>query len=85
MVQAVFEHANYSTADPVKTGQRLVDLFDWEIRWQGTAMATGYTAHVGTDTQDLALYSPAEPLANLWDPHGVKGAFNYIWTLRCRS
>ena len=37
LVQAVLEYVNDGTVEPVKTGYLLVDLCDWEIRWQGTA------------------------------------------------
>ena len=42
MTQAQLEHVNYSTPDPIKTAQLLVELFDWKIRWQGIAMETGF-------------------------------------------
>ena len=47
MTQAQLEHVNYSTPDPIKTAQLLVELFDWKIRWQDTAMETGFSVHVG--------------------------------------
>ena len=78
MKQAQLEHVNYSTPDPIKTAQLLVDLFDWKIRWQGTAMETGFSVHVGNEAQYIALYCPAEPLTALRDPHSVKGGLNHI-------
>ena len=47
MKQAQLEHVNYSTPDPIKTAQLLVELFDCKIRWQGIAMETGFSVHVG--------------------------------------
>ena len=77
MTLAQLEHVNYSTPDPIKTAQLLVDLFDWKIRWQGTAMETGFSVHVGNEAQYIARYCPAEPLTALRDPHGAKGGLNH--------
>ena len=46
MTQAQLEHVNYSTPDPIKTAQLLVELFDWKIRLQGIALETGFSVHV---------------------------------------
>ena len=78
MTRAQLEHVNYSTPDPIKTAQLLVELFDWKIRWQGIAMETGFSVHVGNEAQYIALYCPAEPLTALRDPHGVKGGLKHI-------
>jgi len=58
---AVFEHVNLTVSDPDSTAALLVRLFDWRVRWQGEAMAGGYTVHVGDEAGYLALYRPANP------------------------
>ena len=63
MTQGRLEHVNISVRDPQKTAAMLGALFGWEIRWEGDAMAGGYTVHVGTDTDYIALYRPANPEA----------------------
>jgi catechol 2,3-dioxygenase-like lactoylglutathione lyase family enzyme len=62
MAQTRLEHVNLTVSDPASTAQMLVDLFGWKIRWQGPAMAGGFTIHVGTDTDYLAVYAaPPQP------------------------
>lgn len=57
MAQVRLEHVNVTVSDPARTAQMLVDLFGWKIRWQGPAMAGGFTIHVGSDTDYLAVYA----------------------------
>lgn len=56
---ARLEHVNYTVKDAHKTAAWLGDLFDWHIRWEGSSIHGGYSIHVGTDTQYVALYTPA--------------------------
>ncbi len=59
---AQLEHVNITVSDPKRTAQMLIDLFDWHIRWEGSAMAgAGYTVHVGSDDTYVAVYSGAQP------------------------
>lgn len=53
---ARLEHVNISVSDPVKTAERLCKLFDWKIRWQGASLGDGYSVHVGTEDDYVALY-----------------------------
>lgn len=57
MKPALFEHVNVTVSDPKKTAAMLVDLFDWHVRWEGPSKYDGYTVHVGTDDEYLALYA----------------------------
>ena len=54
---AYLEHANVTVTNPEQTAQRLIDLFNWNIRWSGAAMNQGHTIHVGTKDCYLALYT----------------------------
>ncbi len=57
MSVGVLEHVNLTVKDPQATAAMLVDLFGWHIRWQGEALHGGFTIHVGSDSQYLAVYS----------------------------
>jgi len=57
MVPARLEHVNFTVTDARKTADMLCRLFDWKIRWPGDALAGGYSVHVGTDQDYLAIYS----------------------------
>ena len=69
------EHANITVRDPLATANTLVELFDWEIRWQGAATQGGFTVHVGSEDSYLALYtkgvtsvgSPQDPDRSSYD------------------
>jgi len=51
------EHVNVTVADPKATAARWSALFDWHIRWEGKALNGGYTVHVGTEQDYMALYT----------------------------
>ncbi|MEZ6001852.1 VOC family protein [Hyphomonas sp.] len=57
MKPALFEHVNVTVSDPKKTAATLVDLFGWHVRWEGPAKYDGYTVHVGTEDEYIALYA----------------------------
>lgn len=61
MPNAMLEHVNITVPNPKQTAAMLCDLFGWSIRWEGAAMAGGYTVHVGTRDDYIALYRPADP------------------------
>ncbi|MEZ5997536.1 MAG: VOC family protein [Hyphomonas sp.] len=60
MKPARFEHVNVTVSDPKKTAAMLVDLFGWHVRWEGPSKYSGYTVHVGTDEDYVALYAPSD-------------------------
>ncbi len=55
---ARLEHINVTVSDPDATAQMFVELFDWHVRWSGPAIDDGYTVHVGSDEDYVALYRP---------------------------
>ena len=57
MKPALFEHVNVTVSDPKKTAAMLANLFGWHVRWEGPAKYDGYTVHVGTDDEYIALYA----------------------------
>lgn len=58
-MNARIEHVNITVADADRSAALIEKLFGWRVRWAGPAMNGGRTVHVGTDSQYLALYSPA--------------------------
>jgi catechol 2,3-dioxygenase-like lactoylglutathione lyase family enzyme len=58
MPVAKLEHVNITVTDNAAAAQKLIDIFGWHIRWQGTTSTGGHSIHVGTDTQYIVLYSP---------------------------
>ena len=75
------EHVNITVPNPKATAQTLIDLFGWHIRWEGSAMnRAGYTVHVGTDKDYLALYSGSGPLSQqrAEESYTVNGGLNHI-------
>lgn len=75
---ATLEHANFTVSDPKATAAWMEKLFGWHIRWEGDAMAGGHTVHVGTGSHYLALYTPAEPLAQGGSSYTSVGGLNHI-------
>ena len=72
------EHVNYTVSDPDSTAAWMGDLFGWHIRWQGPAINGGRTIHVGTDTQYVAVFSPANPKQTAEDNYVTVKGLNHI-------
>ncbi|GAA6207728.1 hypothetical protein NBRC116601_10210 [Cognatishimia sp. WU-CL00825] len=72
------EHLNVTVADPKGTAALLQDLFDWQIRWEGTAKDNGYTVHIGEAETYLALYSPNKELNNKENTYSTLSGLNHI-------
>lgn len=78
MANASLEHVNMTVSDPKKTAQMLVDLFDWEIRWEGPSMSNGYSVHVGAKDNYVAIYTNQSAGAALKPTAQFKGALNHL-------
>ena len=72
------KHANISVSDPEKTAAWMQAVFGWRIRWQGPALESGFTLHIGTEAQYLALYCPADLQKTQSDPHDFLGGLTHI-------
>lgn len=71
---AFLEHINISVADGAGFADMLCTVFDWHIRWEGTASdGTGQSRHVGNDTNYIAVFEPsgAEPAGGQFNHLGV--------------
>ena len=77
MTMARIEHVNITVSDAARSAAMLQDLFGWTIRWEGPSINNGYTVHIGSADDYIALYTPAADRV----PHGrfVKGVpMNHI-------
>jgi len=74
----MLEHVNLTVSDPEKTANMLCELFDWQIRWQGTAKNGGCTVHVGAQDNYLAVYTHPQSKAGTDDSYAVTGGLNHI-------
>ena len=78
---ARIEHANISVADADQLASKLIDIFDWKIRWYGPSMDEGYTVHVGSEgdgSSYFALYSPKHLIKNEDRDHRVETSLNHV-------
>lgn len=75
---AKLEHANYTVSDARRTARWMTDLFGWHIRWEGPSSNGGYSVHVGTDTQYVALYQPVESISEKSSSYATAGGLNHI-------
>ncbi len=69
MEQISVEHANVTVSDPEKIAAWMQFVFGWRIRWQGPALESGFTLHIGTEAQYPALCWPADLQKTPSDPH----------------
>ncbi len=72
------EHVNVTVAEPAKTAAVLCQLFGWHVRWQGAAKMGGFTVHVGSDDQYLALFTPPGGLKKPVNPGLYQSGLNHI-------
>ena len=73
------EHVNYTVSDPKATAAMLIDLFGWHIRWEGEAISGGYTVHVGSDDDYVAVYSgPSGQQDPAQDNYAQLGGLNHL-------
>ena len=74
------EHVNVTTADPQSLADILCRLFDWQVRWRGTAIYGGHTIHVGADDNYIAIYGgkPNTRLSAPVESYSLCGGLNHI-------
>lgn len=63
MPQGYLEHANISVSDPERSSALLQQLCGWHERWRGPAINDGWTIHVGSERDYLAIYTTGAPVA----------------------
>ena len=47
-MMATLEHTNFTVRDPQASAAWMQKVFGWKTRWEGPAIAGGYTVHVGS-------------------------------------
>ena len=63
MPQGFLEHVNITVSDPERTSALLQQLCGWHERWRGPAINDGWTIHVGSKRDYLAIYTTGAPVA----------------------
>ena len=81
MATAVLEHVNYTVENPQQLAELLCRLFDWHIRWSGSAIHEGQSVHVGSDTSYVALYRHAESERATTRSYDRFGSLNHLGIL----
>jgi catechol 2,3-dioxygenase-like lactoylglutathione lyase family enzyme len=56
MARAHLEHVNIRVSDPDRTAAFLARLCGWHERWRGPSALGGWTIHLGSETDYIALY-----------------------------
>lgn len=79
-MDARVEHLNLTVSDPLALANFLCRVFDWSIRWQGSAIHGGHTVHVGAQGTYLAIYGgrPSIKLAEPADCYSTRTGLNHI-------
>ncbi|OWU85423.1 glyoxalase [Oceanicola sp. 22II-s10i] len=72
------EHANITVTDPKATAAWLERVFGWKTRWEGPAMQTGHTVHIGTDDSYIALFGYGDAARNTQDTYRTVGLLNHL-------
>ncbi len=62
MPNGFLEHANITVSDPDRSSALLQQLCGWHERWRGPSQLGGWTIHVGTDRDYLAVYTHDRPI-----------------------
>jgi catechol 2,3-dioxygenase-like lactoylglutathione lyase family enzyme len=77
---ARLEHLNLTVSNPMAFAEFLCRLFDWKIRWQGSAIHDGHTVHVGEVNSYLAIYGgrPGVKLSEMKDRYSTRTGLNHI-------
>lgn len=78
MSAAQLEHVNITAPDPAKTAAMLHEIFGWTTRWEGPAIAGGYTIHVGSGDSYIAIYSPGKATTTKTSSYGQTGGLNHV-------
>lgn len=78
MSTARLEHVNVTVSDSRASAKIYCELFGWKIRWHGEAINGGYTYHIGTDDQYIALYSSKNESDEKPGGYEMVGRLNHI-------
>lgn len=62
MPKGFLEHANITVSNPERSSALLQALCGWHERWRGPSQLGGWTIHVGTERDYLAVYTHDSPV-----------------------
>ncbi len=68
MPTGFLEHANITVSDPERSSALLQKLCGWHERWRGPSQLGGWTIHVGSERDYMAVYTHDNPV-----PRHAKG------------
>lgn len=80
-MMATLEHTNFTVRDPQASAAWMHKVFGWKTRWEGPAIAGGYTVHVGSAHTYLALYAPSDPKPSGESSYDIVGGLNHVGVL----
>ncbi|WP_353391178.1 VOC family protein [Ruegeria sp. HU-ET01832] len=80
-MMATLEHTNFTVRDPQASAKWMHEVFGWKTRWEGPAIAGGYTVHVGSAHTYLALYAPSDPKPSQESSYDIVGGLNHVGVL----
>lgn len=72
------EHVNITVSDPEKTAAWMYEVFDWPVLWQGPALGSGRSLHVGSEASYIALYCSNEATDAAPDSYRCLSGLNHI-------
>ncbi|MEM7710593.1 MAG: VOC family protein [Pseudomonadota bacterium] len=75
---AHLEHVNVTVRDPDAVAALMADLFDWRVRWSGTAMDTGRSVHVGGEDNYVAFYTSGTAPTDGPSTYATSGGLNHL-------
>lgn len=78
MTAAIVEHTNFTVSNPEKTAEFLCRIFDWKVRWSGSAIGDGRTIHVGGADSYLALYAHPDMKDGEINSYLTRGGLNHL-------
>jgi catechol 2,3-dioxygenase-like lactoylglutathione lyase family enzyme len=62
MSSGFLEHANITVSDPERSSDLLQKLCGWHERWRGPSQLGGWTIHVGSERDYIAVYTHDSPV-----------------------
>ena len=61
MPKGQIEHVNITVSDPDRSARLFEALLGWKERWRGPSQMGGWTIHVGSENNYLAIYTDEKP------------------------
>ena len=78
MKKRQLENVKMTVSDPEKTAAWMYEVCDWPGRWQGPALGSGRSLHVGSEASYIALYCSNEATDAASDSFRCLSGLNHI-------